>query len=382
MTILFTRRSLWKKNLSLAIITFGFYVNCASQERLIPYRIKDKWGYSDIQGKLIIPVQYDSANLFYEDNYLKQNLAIVLFKGKSLLINERNEKIIPPIYESIRLVGSYPDYVNEIIAKKNNKYGVIDYSNKVLIPFSYDTIIENDNIVDRREFIDRYYFLAKKKNKYFTIKKGIAEEITQDEYNAIEVYNDENIDFSMDNPRPPKYDEDRSFYLRENQLRIVDNNKEMIDSIGLKGRTIYHRESDVIEVYKNGKVGLVMFDELLKPKIEKIILPDYDSILSIVLKSDNDSKPIILARKNNKITVIDMEGNILLQPIYDGFDYFDEYKIYTKDKNKMGLFMFDREFEIKPKYEYLRWEASDILKVKSNGKFGYIHSNGFEYFKD
>lgn len=62
---------------------------------LIPFRVKDKWGYSNSKGKLQIKPQFQTAEFFYHQ------LAVVSFEGKYGVINPTGKWVIEPIYKSM-----------------------------------------------------------------------------------------------------------------------------------------------------------------------------------------------------------------------------------------------------------------------------------------
>ena len=72
------------------LLTFLFllhFVCQAQNEQLIPYRIKNKWGYSNTNGKILIPVKYSYANIFQD------SLALVKGGGKFYFINLQGDNI-------------------------------------------------------------------------------------------------------------------------------------------------------------------------------------------------------------------------------------------------------------------------------------------------
>lgn len=85
-------------------------------------------GFIDKTGILVIPIQYDSATKF------QQGLATIIKNEKQGLINRQGELIIPPKYSLI-----YP-FENDLAVALNNdnKFGFIDKTGEVIIPFVYD----------------------------------------------------------------------------------------------------------------------------------------------------------------------------------------------------------------------------------------------------
>lgn len=96
-------------------------------------KLNGKEGFIDKSGRTVIPFKYDSALGF------DHGLAWVKLDGKTGYINKQGIEVIP--------VGKYSDYGAGSMggdgyksAKLNGKYGVVDKTGKVLVPFKYDKI--------------------------------------------------------------------------------------------------------------------------------------------------------------------------------------------------------------------------------------------------
>ncbi|WP_158286643.1 WG repeat-containing protein [Chitinophaga sp. S165] len=103
-----------------------------AQDALIPYRVKDKWGYASLDGTLRIPAQYDRCELF-------QNGYAAVNKGSMVgAINAKNEVVVPfdyfMIYFPVPAERRYPRANNyAVVATRDNRYGVYDIVSQRLI---------------------------------------------------------------------------------------------------------------------------------------------------------------------------------------------------------------------------------------------------------
>ncbi|KXX70596.1 WG repeat-containing protein [Flammeovirga sp. SJP92] len=106
-----------------------------SQNHLVPYLKSGKYGYmSSETKKIVIPVQFDHAELFYG------NLAYVEKGGEFGFIDKEGNEIVE--------IGTYtttydePPHFNEglLAVAKNQKFGVINEKGEVVVPFKYDYI--------------------------------------------------------------------------------------------------------------------------------------------------------------------------------------------------------------------------------------------------
>jgi len=139
--------------------------------KLIPFRKEEKWGFSDREKNIIIPLKYDQTYPFIDD------VALVRLDDKYGLISSAGEILIPVIHDDGEMVideafdkgwrsmvprNHYPkipvEVVKEIEAikefsggiapfKKNNKWGLITEEGEELLAPKYDEIksIENEN---------------------------------------------------------------------------------------------------------------------------------------------------------------------------------------------------------------------------------------------
>jgi len=103
---------------------YGLYENLAM------VRLGAKWGCIDKKGTIIIPIKYSSLNWLGS-----RNLLMASEDKQYGIINCKGETIIPAEYEEFwELSGGY------LSAKKNGKWGVLDYDNNKIVDFLYDSI--------------------------------------------------------------------------------------------------------------------------------------------------------------------------------------------------------------------------------------------------
>lgn len=136
---------------------------------LIPYKVNNKWGYADGDGKMVYQAIYDSVGIFKWNSTLKEYGSMVYKKDKSIYINKQNSPIFNPEYKDIILdyhgwiiasestgklklfdasVKEFSDFAfdtfeaqsNFLIVENNGKIGVIDSKSEMIIPTEYDQI--------------------------------------------------------------------------------------------------------------------------------------------------------------------------------------------------------------------------------------------------
>ncbi|MEM6720018.1 MAG: WG repeat-containing protein [Bacteroidota bacterium] len=125
------------------IITFLFIVSCtfsiAQNEILVPNRVGNSWGFKAINGTKTIKAVYDSVVHFSHYIDTKKGAKHALVQKGNLwgLIDMQGKTVIPIEYEQLRQVSeNNPSYY--IAKNKKGKFGLL-YKKKFLTAFTYDT---------------------------------------------------------------------------------------------------------------------------------------------------------------------------------------------------------------------------------------------------
>ena len=102
-------------------ITFFIFIilnnSSIAQKTLIPFRVKNLWGYSDPKGKMLIPAQF-----IYEPGWFNEGLAMAAdSNGLYGFINEKGDFVIKPQYLEVK------DFKNNLCwVKKYNGWALIN----------------------------------------------------------------------------------------------------------------------------------------------------------------------------------------------------------------------------------------------------------------
>lgn len=171
---------------------------------LAPVKLNKKYGLIDINGKLVVPYQYDelltyghglfsfsknekcyvlddSGKEILKDlpydflSFLSKNLFCVSYDNNKLdeidakygVINRQNKVVLSLDYDYI---GNYSEGL--IAACKNKKWGFVDSTGKVIIPFEYkDRIMEVSESLEALEFCEGFAIVPVKDNYWIYIDK-------------------------------------------------------------------------------------------------------------------------------------------------------------------------------------------------------------------
>jgi len=253
---------------------------------------KNKCGYINASGKLIINPGFEEAYVFHE------GLAAVKFEKKYGYINTKGEVIIKPTFEG---AGIFSEGLAGV--KLNDKCGFINLEGKKKIDFKYKNvmafsegkalvIVNDKSDVSSNLYIDKQgKIVLKPKTQYVNCQKfsqGLAAVGSQNnKYGYIDIKGNEKI--------PLHYDAALSFS----------------EGLGL--------------VKENGKYGFIDINNnyVIKPKYE-IALPFSDGLAVV--------------KKANEKGYIDRTGKIVIKPKYDYAGNFNNGLAEVRYKEKGTAF--------------------------------------------
>jgi hypothetical protein len=217
------------------------------------------------------------------------------------LLDADNNMIVDVFYE--RLLIETPD---RIIAEKNDRYGVIDTTEKIIVPFKYDDIKYNSE------------------DKTWDVTSGDEKQKLDYDGNFISRYDKKDVIYSP--------------------IGIVDEErlKELDKLYGLEDGThiVYYDGESAYHVEKDGKYGLMDAHSG-----EMIIPPVSDEFIDHI-----DGNALIYEGRN--IRLVDKDNNVVFSTEGDRFDYgYDDYiRIYDNGKCTVLDKKFNEMFTMRASY--------------------------------
>lgn len=334
---------------SIIILFLFIGTNCIGQT-LIPYYDSGKYGYCDAKGKIIIEPKFDKVEFFS-----KESLAIVKKDENKFLINKKGIELLKfPIEIDIQILPVF----NQTKESKIQHFG-----------HAGDTIQHLRWI----KFDDQKYQLLNLKN-----------------YSKSATYN-LNTEKNYLSYRPPTMNSYVHGFcigkLSENDYDILNTNGEVIINSQSKPR-IYSSETITIET--NNKQCIY------NPKIDSIYEYPYQFIKNvledkfvIISTAKNDSEFYIRNRKKAKYGLININGEIILDTLYQSIQFHNGAFILTKNGNSYlsnlnNSLVDSTEFKsIFPLNEELLLAKLHNDKTKVLSLSGKSHFNGktFDEFK-
>lgn len=411
---------------------------------------KGKTGIQSPAGEVLIPALYDNINTesrlfwklyqnkkvsfylpdkktlpFFDDiGYLDGEYFDVKQNGKWGIYSKSKGKIITQaLYDGFDYCGGCGKAAAYVYAKKGNKWGIIDWNEKILIPFEYNHFhsgMRSDNWIQTfSKNDDEPVILNLASKEVFDFRKGkivagslIYEQdgkfglyaqnatlILPFEYDLIEEPNansylgysgqylivHKNKKQGVVNNKgnfilPIEYDEikvyDDYFSARKNNITCLINNEQKVLMQVENGEISHANEY----FYSSGSKGNYIFKikkqayaGLFFPETNKYYEPAYYNI-NIRTTEKEDSTQFVIGERQGIITVFDLKGKLLIPAGYHNFHFqhslSDEYAWIFKNE-LTGIFDIKNQKEIIPplynKIEVFPRPGTDLLIATGGG---------------
>lgn len=355
-------------------------------DELLGVKIRDKWGMINKKGNPTLPTEYASNRVSFDLYHCQEDLILAYAPSEKVLIDRKGKVTM------LQSLGyTYPDWGGFsnglIILKKNDKWGALDSTLQVKIPFEYDSLGRfNENrcvavwqgkyvyLNEKGERINEMLYdtadrfrgeraIASIDNHYFFIDKGgsIVFEIPRNRGYLPNGWNSVATNTSND-----------VWIFKENDLLgFSDNNGNVMQQT--IHQALYFNEHHIgLMRNKNFKYGLIN-------KQGEIVLPHKYERLGLY------SEGLFAAKENGLWGFIDEKGNYIIPPKYedDRFYFPNEMRNGLVAVKKNGLFGFINVHDeaITPfKYKRAYQFEQGFAYIEINGREGFLDTQGREYF--
>lgn len=343
-----------------------------------------KYGVIDGSGKMIINPIYDemiiipnnSKGLFictYDVDYSSGTY-------KTKVLNEKNQELlknyekITPIENSDKKAIWYED--NILRFEKNGLYGLIDFSGKEIVPAEYDNIYALDGI--------QKSIVVEKEGIKGIVNSSLGTIVVNCEYNDIFSLNIDNADNGYIVKKDEKYGilsgtgkeilgcnyleikhvTGNNMYVvkDENNLKIIDNNLNIIKEEGFDDVTEINGEYITIEV--NGLKGVI------NKNGEEIIPVQYEGL-------KYSCEKYFIAKSNGLYGIINVDNLVLIDFAYENISFINSANFYTAEKTNNTTDIISRQLEVKLSEVIISELNMDKLymRVRQNGSYKYYNFN-------
>ncbi|MES2725567.1 MAG: WG repeat-containing protein [Bacteroidota bacterium] len=326
------------------LLTFGLVVFVSlsvSAQQLFPILLKNKWGYMNTEGKVIIQPKYDIALEFNEGH------AVVALSNQPCLINVQEKRIIDTgLYEYISTFSEGLCAVRDF--KKHWCY--INNTGK--------TILKLDSFV--YEANPFYNGLARVSKKVDDITQKFGFDISNLSYRF--AYINKNGAYVSDF----KYRDAVNFNtnvarVRENGLTYLINTS--CTKISEEFSEISDFSDSLAICIKEGKFGYINTSGMV------VILNQYDFATMFF----NGFAEISM---NGKSCFINKLGEKQFEPVYEELRPFAEGFAGFKQGAKLGFINAKGQIQMNPYYDEVAYFANGLCPVRKGSKWGAINAQG------
>lgn len=225
----------------------------------------------DIEGKKQEFSEYISVSPTENENY---NIAITA-NDEYKIVDKNGNIITKNVYESLKSIDG-----QNFIAKKDNKYGIIDMSENVKVDFQYDVmqVLANTQVIQTLKLGDTTTELFDfKLNKIASVQKA-------------------------------------SIFLESTYIKIVtDNSIQYFDYSGKEMKNTEIFDNNLYAINQNGKWGFA------NKEGKVIVEPKYDMV------TEFNTNGFAGIKKDGKWGSINEEGKIIVEPVYEITENMPEF---------------------------------------------------------
>ncbi len=333
----------------LMILSFNAYSQSKQQKNsiLLPVRIKDKWGYINEKGKIVIKPNFWSTGDFSE------GFAIVRDEDRWFYYIDENGK---PINngKKYRFADDFSEGLAAVQENRDSKIGFIDSSGKLVIEPKFDSF--TGKIIGSFKDDLNYVYLDGKigfidKTGNFVIK--------------------------------PIFDGDATLNatpFSENLATIRQNGK--YGFIDKTGEIKIVPQFETVSPFSEG-FAAISFDRLKFGYIDKsgkiVIEPKFDWAYSFSegLAAVNIGMAWHGHQKSGgKYGFIDKTGRVVIDVIFDAVNPFSEGLAPVLVDGKWGFIDKTGTIQIQPQFDWVEIFSQGLSRVTVKGKIGYINKSG------
>lgn len=306
--------------------------------KLFPIMIDDKWGYIDTKGIIVIPAQFQEADLFAD------GLARVGVEKDSVVwygfINDKGDLVIPCKYKD---ATSFSEEIAWVVKPKGHPVA-IDKSGKEL-------------------------FTLKDAEYVTSFKEGLAA------YSQINSHGDPKWGFCDKKGKTAVFPTYKSVENFSEGLALVSDTNDKFGYIDIKGNMVIPYQFDIATNFQKGMATICLGDKwgIIDKKGKIILNPQFDYLKII-------EKNLIVCKIGDQFGFCDKEGKMLVNPQYDRIAFNNDYEnisLFAICQNKKwGFVNKSGEIKIQPQFENAGVFQNGIAPVIFNGKVGFIDEKG------
>lgn len=378
--------------LSLSLILSGsLFAQQNKSSILIPYRVKNLWGFADTLGNLKVNPQYKAIEpkYYYNSKEQKTYARFVVKKATAASVLDENMQVKVPetyAYDSVKASVTYYEmdifkvykggmaglFTNgrqliscqysqiettsngSFIVQKDGLKGLVNSTGKLIIPVKYQSIRQDFDAGDEQE-------------KFTWIARGM---ITAERFTDVRVTSAEDEIRILDEVIDGHYTDTRDpFAAKKTEL-----GRQYQAVRPLRGYNEY------VYIDRNGKTGIY---DLKKDRV--LLAPEYENLQQCTPGCVWRGQGIYFRfSENGRQGIINLNGQVLLPAEYTNVrERMYGYELETEGKK--GAYIYKRKVLIPTLYESIEQTtyvngSFMLFYVKTPEGYGYIGENGVVFF--
>lgn len=378
----------------MAIQNYDENNNLWFEENLLKVQKDGKYGLINLDGAEILACEYDNITTL---KGVKNS--IIIKKDSKIGLLDSNGKIVIPV-EYADIIAITENYQNGYIVKnQESQFGVIKSDGQIALECKFNGI---ENIIDNNRYVvkegntwkviaeDGTTYLEGKVNNVIDMNNGNAIVSNNGKYTVLDIEGNEiiaegyeELAYLFDNKYTAK---------KDGKYGIINNSGETL--VDFKYTEIqYNKVTDYIKAKNENNT----YDYMTKDLSVKLTAGD-ETILNgfISIKNQNDVKyynykleektnkdvytdnTLFVTKQNGKYGLIDKDGNVIVDPIYDDATEQNDYGyVAVKKDGKWGAVDQEGKLVIEPKYTLTNNAVIDFI-----GKWHISADSNANYYTD
>lgn len=278
----------------------------------------------------ILALLLTAEESFSQKTKIETNRFLCVKNGKYGVTDSLNKTIVPFLYEHIEYKNS------RLIVRKKGLHGLLTINNDVIVPVAYQFILPRGNDRFILWTLKPLFGLCDNNGKIILpVKYKNISSIEKDDFYITR--NDKNLNgaytFAGENVLPEIY----KFYTRDGYkvFAVKDGQPLILDLQKPDNAVLLDRDITLVETSRHYSIGEQFFQIVRKQNKYGVINASNQTVIPIIyeeVKSSQDWRYFII-KENGKVGLINVNGNIVKEPIFDAIELRKEY-IVLKQKNK------------------------------------------------
>ncbi|MBX2841975.1 MAG: WG repeat-containing protein [Flammeovirgaceae bacterium] len=371
--------------------------NFNSERALV--RSGNTFGYIDIKANLVIPFQYEVGSDFNE------GYAIARKSGKFGAIDKSGKEVLPFVYDGIDVPSDGICRVKKGRSREG-KWGVVNLQDKQIVPFEYSLIYPFKNGEARVRQNGKWGLISK--SGKILLAPNIDADFLEDFNNGIaEIKYDRFVEQTGIGPVTrykrvgyikrdgqiliePEYDKiigfEEIWVKKQGIATLIKNGK--IGFVNYKGEIAlpakYNEVARFDTIWRNNDgISRAKIDEkygFVDHHGEEIVPVEYDFIDTAFVQAWKDNTGYALAIKNGKTGYIDYKGDVVLPFQYDELSAISKNVVIARKEEKWGVLNLNTEKVLDFDYDGIRYlpdSENQILEIyKKDSVIHEINADG------